>query len=63
MSVSRHLIYEQVSKDEENAFIKEALAVARNMPKPRGWTKKESKGRPKKRGKGRPPEYGGGQLS
>jgi hypothetical protein len=57
MAVSRHKVYEQVSKDEENEYIKEVVVQVSKMPKPRGWTRRKSRGRPKKRGAGRPPEF------
>jgi len=57
MAVSRHRVYEQASKDEENEFIRIAIAQVRGMPKPRGWTKRKTRGRPRKRGRGRPPDF------
>lgn len=57
MPVSRHRVYERVSKDEENAFLGEAISAVRGMAKPRGWTRRKSRGRPRRRGPGRPPDY------
>lgn len=45
MPVSRHRIYEEVSKDQENGFLGEALAIVRGMPKPRGWTRRKDRGK------------------
>ncbi len=57
MPVSRHRIYEEVSKDQENEFLREAMAIVGAMPKPRGWTRRKDRGRPGAGGVGRPIEY------
>ncbi len=57
MQVSRHLIYERSCRDEENAFLREALVVVAAMPKPGGWTRRQDGGRPPRDGRGRPVEY------
>ncbi len=57
MPVSRHRIYEEVSKDQENAFLGEAMAIVGAMAKPREWTRRKDRGRPGAGGVGRPIEY------
>ncbi len=57
MQVSRHRIYERTCKDEENGFLREAMALVQGMTKPRGWTRRKDRGRPPEHGPGRPIEY------